>query len=92
MGNCQYQRTKKEIFTDSKSIVDLLQNDQRKFDNYFPEEKIIFMKFANYFPDEKKYFQLKEKEAHRSGFHHSRFSATAIFPGTSCSEWKSEKG
>jgi len=42
MGNCQYQRTKKAIFTDSKSIVDLLQNDQKKFYNYFPEEKKYF--------------------------------------------------
>jgi len=81
MGNCQYQRTKKAIFTDSKSIVDLLQNDQKKFDNNFPEEFFFPVKFANYFLDEKKCFQLKEKEAHRSGFHHSRFSATAIFPG-----------
>ena len=51
-----------------------------KFYNYFLVENKS-KKCENYFLAERVCFQLKEKEAaHWSGFHHSRFSATAIFP------------
>ena len=79
--------------------------DMAKFDNCTHNEKSIFpwnfttifwtrkkvKKCENYFLREKIIVQLKENEAgHWSGFHHSPFSATAIFPARICSESTSE--
>jgi len=61
MGSGQYQQTKKAIFTEQSNVA-LIQIDQTKFANYFPDGKNIFTKFANYFPGEKKYFQLKKRK------------------------------